>query len=283
MSTHIAKIVCILLANTLQAQAQAPATGSREVTSVKQSFEELRLRCTDPSSASAQSGLRRIAEKIRNSSSDDVAAAIPLMIGALRGSENPRLCTLVVLFDVSLRPDSAQLLSSYIGPIGNLLNSPDERFQTTPPIIFLNLKPQPPPEVVPPLLTYLTRTDLDPKAQTSALFALAKIAGDNPEVISGIRGFLARPLAKGVRIDALNALGDSRVHDPDVVAMVTASLDDADQGVRFTAAQTLRNMGEDAVRQAEPALQKVIERADEAPEVKDAARAALKSIGRTSE
>lgn len=77
----------------------------------------------------------------------------------------------------------------------------------------------------------------------------------------------------------MNALGDTRVKDADIIATVIKSLDDPDQGVRFTTAQTLRRMGQNAVLQAESALQRVALRADEAAEVKDAAKAALKTIG----
>jgi HEAT repeat protein len=275
-ATQFSKLICILL---LMVPLSCTARMQDQQADLKDFFQ--RLVQSNGSPLPKYEDLLRVSEQIPSTPTDRIASALPVLMSALQNpNDMVKIYAVSALWRVSQRADSAKLLSPYIKPIAALSDQQDPRLQGTPSVLFLNLKPLPPPEVVPPLLLYLKRTDPDAKSQTSAIFTLARIASENPQVIEAIRGFLVRPLDGQTRIGALNALGDSGVKDAEIIGLVTASLDDPDQGVRFTAAQTLRRMGQNAVLQADAALQKVLLRPDEAPQVKDAAKAALKTIGR---
>lgn len=142
------------------------------------------------------------------------------------------------------------------------------------------LKPMPPPEVVPIFLTFLKRTDPDAQAQGAGIiFELVHIAPENLEVLAAIQEFLSRPSldSKG-KIDTLNALGTSRVKDAHIISMMITSLDDSDQGVRFTAAQALAGIGQSALQQAEPALQRLANDPKQPADVRAAAKEALQRL-----
>jgi hypothetical protein len=182
------------------------------------------------------------------------------------------------LFAVSLRPDSALLLRKYVTAIGALLNESDPRLQATPTLIFLNMKPKPLAESVPHLVSFLRRADRDQDAQGSAVFALVRIAPENPEVLSAIQQFLARDLDSKSRIGVLNALGYPSVKDVRIISMVIAEMDDSDQGISITAIQSITRIGKDAVRQAQPTLQRLSEDPKQTAEVRAAAKGALLQV-----
>ncbi len=92
---------------------------------------------------------------------------------------------------------------------------------------------------------------------------------------AAVREFLSRSLDSESRIDVLNALGNPRVKDARIITMMITSLDDSDQGVRFTAAQALAGMGQSALQQAEPALQRLANDPKQPANVRDAAKQAL--------
>jgi HEAT repeat protein len=184
----------------------------------------------------------------------------------------------LALFVIAQRADSAELLTKGVPAIGNMLNLPNTRLQGAAIIILSSLKPTPPPEVSSLLLDFLKRTDRDPQTQTSAIFALIRVAPGSPATIAAIREFLGRPLGREARIAALNAVGDPRVQDAQTIAIVGASLEDAEQSVRFTAIQALTRMGKHAVQQSEISLRRVANRDNESSEVKDAAQRALRLI-----
>ncbi len=274
----------LLLAAALCMHAQLPApqaeNPSQSTVSIRVFFQKL---IENPSPLPRHEELLRVTDQMAVAPEAEITNALPAIFAALsHPNDEVKIYAAAALFEVSRRADSAKLLRSYIRPISGLFDCEDARLQGTPALIFVNLRPEPPPEVVQPLLMYIKRTDRDANAQAGALGALAELAPENPEVLEAVRAILRRPLDSKARINTLNALGGKpRLRDSQIVALVARSLDDPDQWVRFTAAQTLQRMGEDAVRQAEPALQKVILRGDEAPEVKDAAREALKTIGRS--
>jgi HEAT repeat protein len=128
------------------------------------------------------------------------------------------------------------------------------------------------------LLTFLKRTDRDPRAQGSAVFALIRIAPDKPEVVAAIEEFLSRPLDSSSRIGALNALGIPSVKDVHLIAIVIASLDDSDYGVRYTAVQVLRRIGQHAVLQGQSRLQELAGDPAQPADIRAAAREALRTI-----
>lgn len=71
-----------------------------------------------------------------------------------------------------------------------------------------------------------------------------------------MREFLSRPLDTKSKVDVLNALGDPRVKDARIIAIVINSLDDPDPGIKVASIQALMGMGRSAWQQAEPALQR---------------------------
>ncbi len=152
--------------------------------------------------------LLRVQYQLAGAPAEDVAGTLPAIMQALSHPSNDvRIYAAAALFAVSRRADSANLLRSYIRPISDPFDSDDARLQSTPALIFINLRPQPPPEVVEPLLMYVKRTDPDASAQAGALGTLADLSPENPEVVEAIRAFLLRPLDSKTRINALNALG----------------------------------------------------------------------------
>jgi hypothetical protein len=202
-------------------------------------------------------------------------------MAALRSpNDMVKLYAVSALFAVSQRPDSAKLLSPHIKAIAALFGQEDPRPQSTPPIILLNLKPHPPPEVAPSVLAFVKRTDRDLKAQSSAVSELLKNQPQSPEVITAAEDFLSRPLDEETREGVLNGIANSGATDARLVQVLIAGLDSPDEGVRLTAAQAFWRMPKEAVVQARPALLKVAARSDESPEVKAAARRALEESSR---
>ncbi len=238
----------------------------------------------DPSSLPKFEDLLKVTDRIAGARAEDITRALPAIFLALaHQDDNVKIYAASALLAISRRVDSAQLLTKYVGDIGILFDSSNPRLQATPTMIFLNMRPAQPPEVVPLLLAFLKRTDRDPNAQGGAIFTLVRIAPENPEVIAAIREFLSRPLDITTRIGALNALGNPNVKDVGLIAMVITSLDDSDPGVRFTAAQVLWRMGKNALLQAEPALQRLANDPKQPANVTAAAKEALKGIpGRTN-
>ncbi len=223
----------------------------------------------------------RVAHGIASTPADDIALALPTLMAALRNpNDMVKRYAVTPLYAISQRPDSAKLLSPYIESIAGLFAQEDPILQGIPPIILLNLKPQLPPEVVPPILSFVKRTDRDLRAQSSAISELLRKEPQNPAVIAATEEFLSRPLDKETREGALNGIANSGTTDARLVQVLIAALDSPDEGVRLTAAQAFWRMPKEAVVQARPALLKVAARSDESPEVKAAARRALEESSR---
>ncbi len=275
--TLIAAAVSLVLSCTY---AQT-ATTQAEPPGLQEFFENMVVNY-QPSTLPSYEDFRRAKAQVKGADKREISRALPSIFAALAHRDSRvRVYAASALSDITERPDSAELLKSHIQAIASLLNAPQRELQAGASFILSSLRPVPPPEAVAPLLAFVKRTDPDAKAQANAVFALARIAPEQPEVERAIANFLARPLDSGPKIEALNAVGTPRITDPHIIALVAASLDNPDQGVRFTAVQVLTRMGRDAIRQAVPDLERVLARANEAPEVKDAAREALKTIGRT--
>jgi HEAT repeat protein len=242
--------MCILHAQSTRNTQAAPSL---------QEFFQALVQHYDPSSLPRYEDVLKVIDQIPSASSEDVSKALPaIFVALMHPDDNVKIDAAFALSIIGRRPDSAELLKDHIITIGNLFDLSDPRLQATPTLVFLNLKPKPPPEVVPLLLTFLKRTDRDQKAQGSAVLTLVRLAPEKPEVISAIREFLSRPLETSTRVGVLNGLGDPRVKDPQIIDMVSASLDDPDLGVRFTAIQVLTRMGPSALQQAEPTLKKTV-------------------------
>ncbi len=237
----------------------AQSTRNAQATPSLQEFFQALVEHYNPASLPKYEYVLKVTDQISGARTEDITKALPAILMALaHQDDNVKADAVLALFAISQRPDSAELLKKHIAGIANLFNLPNDRLQGAATIIMGSLRPTPPPEILPPLLTFLKRTDRDPQAQGSAVFYLARYAPDKPDVVAAIQEFLSRPLSKSTRIGVLNALGDPRVKDASLIQAVTNSLDDPDLGVRFTAIQVLTRMGPHALLQAEPALQKSV-------------------------
>jgi HEAT repeat protein len=122
-----------------------------------------------------------------------------------------------------------------------------------------NVWPKPPPELLPPLLRYLRRRDVDPVTQADLARYVVSGAWENPEAVEAVMEFWSRPLDNRTRVAALNALANSRSKDPRIIKLIVSSLDDRDFDVRSAAFQGLTRMGPAALHQAGPAMEKVVD------------------------
>ncbi len=277
--TRFAKVGCFLFviaAVLVYVRAQTHAQ-----TPPLQTFFQALVDHYDPSSLPKLEDVMKVTNQIPGARPEEITRALPAIFAALaHQDETVKAYASTGLFEIARRPDSAELLRSHVDVIGqDLLTSPKPETRAGEMIILGMLQPTPPPEVLPIFMTFLKRTDADARAQGSAIiFELVHIAPENPEVIAAIREFLSRPLDTKSKVDVLNALGDPRVKDARIIAMVIASLDDPDQGVRSTAIQALMRMNQGALRQAEPALQRLAHDPKQPAEVIAAAKEALQRL-----
>jgi len=234
----------------------------------------------NPSSPPAYENLRKVTGQIEKLRPEEIIKALPAIFAALTHKDNTVSGYAdSALFSIALRPDSAELLRGHVDAVGYELTSPAPERRAAALVILGTLKPVPPPEVVPIFLAFLKRTDADAQAQGSgAIFELVHIAPENPEVIAALRDFLSRPLDNKSRREALVAVGKATVKDAQIVAMMIASLDDPDMGVRISAAQALSGMGQQALQQASPVLQRLANDPNQPADVRTAVRDALQKL-----
>jgi HEAT repeat protein len=182
------------------------------------------------------------------------------------------------LFAIAGRPDGAELLMGRVDGIGHdLLSSPFEHIQGGEVIILGRLTPTP-PGVVHFLLTFVKQADRDPNARGGAIFELLRIAPEDPELVATIREFLSGPIDSNVRIGVLNALGNPRTKDFQLIALVTESLRDPNPGVRLTAIRALMRNGKEALQQAETELSRLAADPGQPAEVQENAKQALQRL-----
>jgi HEAT repeat protein len=234
----------------------------------------------DPASMPTEDNFMRVIHQIEGASTQEITKALPAIFAALAHPDETvkhHACT--ALFEIARRRDGAALLRNHVDDIGHvLLNSPIPETRAGAVIILGTLNP-PLPEVVPIFLAFLKRTDADAQAQGSGvIFHLVQIAPDDPKVIAEIQEFLSRSLDNASKIDTLNALGNPTIKDGRTIALITASLDDPDPGVRSTAIQALGRIGSHALQQAEPTLQRLASDPKQPPDVVAAAKDALQQI-----
>jgi len=225
--------------------------------------------------------LMRVTKQISGARPEEITKALPAIFAALaHQDEGVKHNACSALFEIARRPDGAALLRNHINELGQLLlTSPNPDTRAGAIIILGSIKPMPPPEVVPIFLTFLKRTDTEVQAQGSGIiFELVHIAPENPEVIVAVQDFLSRPLDSKSRRDALAALGNPRVKDAQIIAIMIASVDDPDQGIRITAIQALAGVGLQALQRAEPALQRLANDRNQPADVRAAARDALQRL-----
>ncbi|MBZ5535676.1 MAG: HEAT repeat domain-containing protein [Acidobacteriia bacterium] len=236
--------------------------------------------------AAAQEALREIqraglSEQINRAGANEIGRLLPSIVAALANPDDAvKLDATIALSQISARPDSAALLTPFISDIAGLLKLPDRSLQHMGAFLLSSLKPSSPPEVVPPLLAFLKRTDCDTEEQADLIFVLAHYVRDYPEVGDAIERFLARPLEVKARIVALTGLGSSHISSGPILDEVILSLRDPNQDIRLAAIETLTRLGPQALPRAEPDLQRIANRADESPDVREAAKRAFNATRR---
>jgi HEAT repeat protein len=274
---RICSVVALLLAAVL-APAQAQTHASESTLSPQVFFESL-VRNYDPANPPEFDSLLKVQHEIEEMPSGEVAQAMPSIFAALsHRDDNVKTLAVAALFSIALRSDSATLLNSHIDAIGALLGMPSPRLQGSAVHILSMQRPRPGPEIVPLLLGFLAQTDRDPIAHADAVLALLQVAPANKDVLSEAYKFVSQQSDPSGKEAALNAIANSKTEDARLTNAVIAALSDTNQEVRFTAAQALWRMPGDVVARAQPALQRLIEKPDEAQEVKAAATEAMKVI-----
>jgi HEAT repeat protein len=234
----------------------------------------------NPASMPTLADLMRVVGEIAAASPDEIRKALPAIFAALAHQDDAvkhRACT--ALFEIARRSDGPSLLKSHINDIGEvLLNSPNPDTRNGSLVILGTLSP-PPVEVVPIFLSFLKRTDAEAQAQQGGIiFQLIQIDPDSPEILAAIREFLSRTLDNNTRIGVLNALGNPKIKDVRLIAIMIASLDDPDPGIRSTAIQSLGRIGPKALLQGESNLQRLATDLNQPADVTNAAKAALQRI-----
>jgi hypothetical protein len=272
---RFAKAGCLLLI----VAAAVCVYSARAQTSSLQGFYKALVDHYDPSSLPTLVDVVKVVNQIPGARLEEITVALPAIMAAFaHRDETVKSYAGIALFAIGSRPDGAELLRRYIDVIlHDFSTSSNPHIRTGEMAILGSLRPVP-PEVVPVFLTFLKRTDADTQTQGGVIFELVQIAPENPAVIAAILEFLSRPLDSTSRIGTLNALGNPNIKDVELIAMVITSLDDSDQGVRFTAAQVLGRMGKTAVLQGQTALQRLAGDPKQPANVSAAAKEALKAI-----
>jgi HEAT repeat protein len=233
-----------------------------------------------PSPPPAYENLRQVTGRIEGLRPEEITKALPAIFAAMAHQDQAvKDNALTALYMIARRPDGAKLLKGRVDVIAHdFLATPNPNTRNGEMAILGLLRPSP-PEVVPVFLTFLKRTDTDAQAQQGGvIFELIQAAPNNPEVIAAIKEFLSRSLDSTNRVGVLNALGNPAIKDGRIITMVTTSLDDPDPGVRFTAIQALGGIGPQALKQAEPSLQRLAADRDQPANVMAAAKEALQRI-----
>ena len=274
-----AGVILLIMTALPVSRVQAQSNPSERAALSLQEFYQRLVEHYDPSSLPKDEERVKVMHEAQNASAEDISRALPWIFTALAHQDDRiKLDACAALLSISLRPDSAALLRTHIKPIGDLLNSPNERLQGIGVDILSYLKPLPPPEAAAPLLAFLKRTDADPRAQAGAIGFLARHGPDNLENVGAVLDFLDRPLDREARVQALDALGTPQVTNPNIIDRVIAALDDTDSRIRFTAAEVLPRMGRRAVLLARPTLERLAEDPDQPNDVREEVRKALEAL-----
>lgn len=277
---RIPRAVCLVVTAVTLCVLHAQAAGSlTQAGTIKEFFHNL-AENYDPAHLPKFQDVLRIADLVHSSDPKEVSEALPSILVALESpSDDVKMDAAYILMIVAQRPDGLTLLKSYSPSIGNLLGSPNPRLQNGAVAIFGFLKPAPPQEAVPMLLAYVRRPDGDSLSQASAIATLLKTASQNSDVIETTQYFLSQHVGRQTKEAVLNGIANSRAKDPRLTQLVVEAVDDKDSGIRLTAVQALTRMGKEAILQGQAALQRVLNRSGESPEVKSAAERALRAGG----
>jgi len=219
--------------------------------------------------------LLQVVDQIQAMAETTLTAALPDLFAALQSPDDAiAVDAAFALTAVAGRPDSNELLRSHLSEINALLGRSDRRLKATVPTVFLRMQPAP-REAVPRLANFLTRNDQSSDAKPDAVFALIKLAPNDPAAIAAIRHFIGLPLDRQTRIDTINALGSSHLTDGGLLDLLARQLADPDQNVRLAAIQTMNRIGRPAVQHASAALTRLANDPAESLQIRQQAQHAL--------
>ena len=221
----------------------------------------------------------KVIEQARTMRPEDIANAIPAILAAWgHPDDNVKGYAFTAIFAISERPDGANLLKPYTRAIAGGLDVPSGRLQGATVMLLARLRPEPDSEAVSLLVAFVKRTDRHPLAQADAFSILLRIAPDNPDLTPALQDFLARPMDERTKEAVINDMANAHTENIVATDYLIRALEDSKEEVRFQAAQAFQRMPRDAVRRAQGPLQRTKERPDEAQEVRDAAKEALRQL-----
>lgn len=221
----------------------------------------------------------KVIDQTRSMRPEDIANAIPAILAAWgHKDDNVKGYAFTAIFAISERPDGAELLRPHAMAVGGGLELPSGRLQGATVMLLARLRPEPDSEAVSLLVAFAKRTDRDPLAQADAFSLLLRVAPDNPDLTPALEGFLARPMDEQTKEGIINGMANSHTGNVVAIDFLIGALEDPKEGVRFQAAQAFQRMPVGAVRRAQDTLRRVVERPDEAQEVKAAAEGALRTL-----
>jgi HEAT repeat protein len=217
-----------------------------------------------------------IEAQMQNYSPEIIEQALPAVFKAIQNNdENVSLYAASALSAITRRPDSARLLAHWYSDIRALLDRKDPRLKATAVLAFMRQEP-PPKEAVPTLIDFLNKPE-SMEAKPLVIFALMRIAPYPypPEMRGAIKRFFALPMDSDTHIEALKAISNLTVEDPEIIALAMKDLDHTDPRIRRAAVQYVGNMGPVAVSKAQAKLAKIANDPNEDQEIRKQAQAAL--------
>jgi len=234
----------------------------------------------DPATVAKFDEVMKVTDQIPSMAAPEIANALPSIFVAFEHRDDTvKSYAAVTIFSVGQRPDGAALLAPYTKNIERGLDLPNAHLQGASVRLLDLLGSRPPAHVVPSLVAFAKRTDRDSIAQADALSILLRIAPENADVVSVLRGFVSRALDERSKEALINGIANSHTESTNANDILITALSDSDEGVRFQAAQAFQRVPRGMLIKAKPALQSVIRRPDESQQVKAAARESLKGLG----
>jgi hypothetical protein len=150
-----------------------------------------------------------------------------------------------IAWAITRRPDGNSLLAADIETICAPLDLPDVHTQGAVFLVLMNFGTAPLQRILPRIIAYVESTDGTAMAQAAALGLLIRPDLVNSRVLEVISRYLARPMSKELKSDALDAMQRLRVNHEPIITVLRDALGDKD--LRLTAVQVIGHMGSYAV------------------------------------
>lgn len=263
--------LAIAASSVFHVDAHAQKTKSLPV-----AFQDLVSRY-NPEAVGYEENALRVAGLVPGANPEEISSTLPEIQAAIAQQDGTiKKFGAYVLAIISYRPDSADLLGGHVHEITGLLSERDPHLQEEAVLILGGMKPVSPRTVVSPLMEFVREIDRDPIAQVNAISALLRLAP--ADVAPGLKRFASRIADSQTKEALANGIANSKTDDSEATDVLINMLTDSDEQVRFQAAQAFQRLPSEDVRRAQRALQRIKEQPDEAQEVRDAAKSALKTL-----